>query len=72
VSVLISYTIEGHGHGAYVTVALTNGMLSDFHHEGHADGTAIERVMFTYSKIEFTWTDGGITSTDDWMTDTST
>jgi type VI secretion system Hcp family effector len=70
VSVLISYTIEGQGHGAYATVTLTNGMVQDFNHQGHSDGTALERISFTYSKIEFTWITGGITSVDDWMTAT--
>jgi len=71
VSVWISYTVEGQGHAAYVTIALTNGMVQDFNHMGHADGTAVERIAFTYSRIEFTWVTGGIVSTDDWMTDPS-
>ena len=66
VSVVISYTVEGQGHAAYATVTLTNGMVQDYNQSGHADGTAIERITFTYQKIEFTWVSGGITSVDDW------
>ena len=29
-------------------------------------GTGVETISFTYTKIEFTWAEGGITSTDDW------
>jgi type VI secretion system secreted protein Hcp len=25
-----------------------------------------EEIAFTYQKIEWTWTDGGITSSDEW------
>jgi type VI secretion system secreted protein Hcp len=25
-----------------------------------------EEVAFTYQRIEWTWTDGGVTSSDDW------
>jgi type VI secretion system secreted protein Hcp len=67
VTVLLSYTIEGQGHATYVTIALTNGMVQDYNQQAAADGTATERLTFTYSKIEFTWTTGGIVSTHDWM-----
>ena len=28
----------------------------------------LEMISFTYQKIEWTWVDGGITSTDNWET----
>jgi type VI secretion system secreted protein Hcp len=70
VAVMLSYTIEGQGHAAYATVALTAGMVQDFNQQAHADGTATERITFTYQKIEFTWVTGGIVSTDDWAAST--
>jgi type VI secretion system secreted protein Hcp len=69
-TVTISYVVEGQGHKAYATVALTNAMIRDFASTASFDGTAVETISFTYTKIEFTWTDGGITSTDDWMSST--
>lgn len=65
-TVTISYTVEGQGHKAYATVALTNAMIRDFNLASTATGTNVETISFTYTKIEFTWTDGGITSQDDW------
>ena len=63
----ISYVKEGHGHKPYVTISLTNGMIRDFNHSASDAGIAVETISFTYTKIEFTWVDGGIVSTDDWM-----
>lgn len=63
----LSYVVEGQGHKAYVTLSLTNAMIRDFHHEASFTGSATERISFTYTKIEFTWTEGGIVSVDDWM-----
>ena len=65
-TVTISYVVEGQGHKAYATVALTNAMVQDFSSKGSFDGTAVETISFTYTKIEFTWVNGGITSVDDW------
>jgi type VI secretion system secreted protein Hcp len=69
-TVTISYVVEGQGHKAYATVALTNAMIRDFNIASSYDGTNVETISFTYTKIEFTWTDGGITSLDDWMSPT--
>jgi type VI secretion system secreted protein Hcp len=62
----ISYTVEGQGHKSYATLSLTNAMVRDFQNEVTATGAAVETISFTYTKVEFTWTDGGISSTDDW------
>jgi type VI protein secretion system component Hcp len=45
-------------------------MIRDFNIDSSYDGTNVETISFTYTKIEFTWTDGGITSLDDWMSPT--
>jgi type VI secretion system secreted protein Hcp len=65
-TVTISYVIEGQGHKPYATVALTNAMIRDFNLQSSADGSNTETISFTYTKIEFTWSAGGITSVDDW------
>jgi hypothetical protein len=31
------------------------------------DGKLVEVVTFTYQKIEWTWSDGGIVAMDDWQ-----
>jgi type VI secretion system secreted protein Hcp len=62
----ISYTVEGQGHKSYATLSLTNAMIRDFQNDTSFTGTGVETISFTYTKVEFTWTDGGITSTDDW------
>jgi type VI secretion system secreted protein Hcp len=45
----------------YLTVKLTNAQVASRTQTG---GT--EEIGFTYQKIEWTWTDGGITAMDDW------
>jgi type VI secretion system secreted protein Hcp len=66
-TVTLSYTVEGQGHKAFATVALTNAMIQNFNIAASDNGSNVETISFIYTKIEFTWTDGGITSTDDWM-----
>ncbi len=45
------------------TIKLTNASVSDYvEHGGNVT------LSFTYQKIEWTWTDGGITASDDWET----
>jgi type VI secretion system secreted protein Hcp len=65
-TVNISYVVEGQGHKSYATLNLTNAMIRDFQNNTSATGTGVETISFTYTKVEFNWTDGGITSTDDW------
>jgi type VI secretion system secreted protein Hcp len=65
-TVNISYVVEGQGHKSYATLNLTNAMIRDFQNDTSATGTGVETISFTYTKVEFNWTDGGITSTDDW------
>jgi type VI secretion system secreted protein Hcp len=57
----------------HYTVKLTNASIASMHHvmpnNKHPDLTKFaeyEEVAFTYQKIEWTWTDGGITAQDDW------
>ena len=69
-SVELSYTVEGQGHAAFATVKLTNAVLRDFNQQASFTGTSVEKLTFTYTKIEFTWVKGGIVSEDDWMSAT--
>jgi type VI secretion system secreted protein Hcp len=55
------------------TITLTNASISDIVDimENNLDLEnaklpLLEEVSFTYQKIEWTWVDGGITSSDDW------
>ena len=55
------------------TVKLTNANIAsiDFRMDNirHPDlvkFSEYEEIAFTYQKIEWTWTDGGITASDDW------
>jgi type VI secretion system secreted protein Hcp len=57
----------------YYTIKLTNANITSmktfFPHTRIAENTHLghmEEVSFTYRKIEWTFTDGGITSEDDW------
>jgi type VI secretion system secreted protein Hcp len=66
----------GAGSGAevqYFTIKLTNASISLFRTEmpntKHADLAKLntfEEVAFTYQKIEWIWTDGGLSASDDW------
>lgn len=50
-------------------VRLVNAMISKIRVTAEGDGDPsrhISEVSFTYEKIEWTWTDGGITAMDDW------
>jgi type VI secretion system secreted protein Hcp len=57
------------------TVTLTNASIADitFVMPSTVDATTskspeLDRVSFTYQKIEWTWTEGGISASDDWET----
>jgi type VI secretion system secreted protein Hcp len=59
------------------TVSLTNAIVtsirdyrSDIPTEATASGAALQDVTFTYQKIQWTWTDGGLTAIDDWQAKT--
>jgi type VI secretion system secreted protein Hcp len=59
------------------TITLTNARIAsirEFMDENLAPAEAtlplLEEVTFTYQKIQWTWTDGGITATDDWSSAT--
>jgi type VI secretion system secreted protein Hcp len=56
------------------TVSLTNALITSIHEfmaddepPADTDQPMQEEVAFTYQKIQWTWTDGGITATDDWL-----
>ena len=58
----------------YYSVKLTNANISSIEFKmlntkdpDTAKFAPFEEVAFTYQKIEWTWTQGGITTTDDWM-----
>ncbi len=55
------------------TITLTNASIADIRESmpSNVDPSQVrlplqEEVSFTYQKIQWTWTDGGITSSDDW------
>jgi type VI secretion system secreted protein Hcp len=57
----------------YFTITLTNASIASFRTEmpnnKHADLAKLntfEEIAFTYQKIAWTWTDGGLSATDDW------
>jgi type VI secretion system secreted protein Hcp len=57
----------------HYTVTLTNANIAQIQASSEGDshaettkGEEIEKISFTYQKIEWTWTDGGITAGDDW------
>ena len=47
------------------TVKLTNANIASIRIV-EKDGKPVQEIAFTYQKIEWTWTDGGITAMDDW------
>lgn len=57
----------------HYTITMTNAsiaqiqsaMTEDSHVES-TKGEETEKISFTYQKIEWTWTDGGISANDDW------
>ena len=59
--------------GPYFTIALTNALIVDFALKSSSDQEPsgfekfeYEEIDMTYQKIEWTWTQGGITASDDW------
>ena len=57
----------------YFTITLTDASIAEIHtqmpntkHPDLAKLEIFEEVAFTYQKIEWTWTDGNITASDDW------
>lgn len=51
----------------YYTISLVNANIASVTVETDpATGEAYELISFTYQKIIWTWTDGGITAEDDW------
>jgi len=49
------------------TFELKNAFLTDFRHFTHLDGTLCFVACFAYHDVTLTWTQGGITATDDWL-----
>ena len=59
----------------HFTVRLTNAHMSSIHFRMANTRSAraarlpeYEEIAFTYQKIEWTWTDGGLSTEDDWET----
>jgi type VI secretion system secreted protein Hcp len=57
----------------HFTIKITNANIAQIQasseYDSHAEtksGEETEKISFTYQKIEWTWTDGGISSSDDW------
>ncbi|ADW67944.1 type VI secretion system tube protein TssD [Granulicella tundricola] len=55
------------------TITLTNASIASIHESmldnedpTRANYTLREEITFTYQKIQWLWTDGGITASDDW------
>ena len=48
------------------TIKLTNANIALLEQKLDPDGVPIEEIAFTYQKIEWTWLDGNITTSDDW------
>jgi type VI secretion system secreted protein Hcp len=48
------------------TVKLINANIASIKVVTNEDGSLQEVITFTYQKIEWTWTDGGIMAMDDW------
>jgi len=56
----------------YYTIELTNASIAGIgQSQAVGDPMPLEEVSFTYQKIVWTWTDGGITAEDDWETPVS-
>jgi type VI secretion system secreted protein Hcp len=77
--ILTTWVLRFWGPGAkgteqeFYTITLTNASISSVREYMVDNLTAadaslpmLEEVTFTYQKIEWTWTDGGITASDDW------
>ncbi len=64
-TVTISYSNDGATNLSkkqIATVKLTNAGAMDLQHVAGADGNALESITFSFTKIEYTWLDGGIVS----------
>ncbi len=56
------------GSNGYMLVKLTNASVAERSEESSAstDTLELEKISFTYQKIEVTFVNGGITAEDDW------
>ena len=51
----------------FYTVKLTNASIAEIHASTDATHPTTLDVSFTYQKIQWLWTDGGITAMDNWQ-----
>ncbi len=75
--VLRFWTPDAQGAGVekqYFTIKLTNAFIVSIGEDMALNKIepgiklpVLEQVAFVYQNIEWTWTDGGITASDDWM-----
>lgn len=56
----------GKGEVLAYKIKLTNANIASIRLVTDANGNLTEEISFTYQKIEWTWTEGGITAMDDW------
>ncbi|HLN61432.1 MAG TPA: type VI secretion system tube protein TssD [Symbiobacteriaceae bacterium] len=56
--------VDARGATAY-SITLQNASVAGIQQQSQS-GEAVEEISFTYQKITWTWTDGGITAMDDW------
>ena len=61
-TVTLSYMFEGASHTTVVTIVMTNAMIQDYDHSAQDSGGTVETLTFNYQKVEFNWTNGGITA----------
>jgi len=61
----------------HYTIKVTNAhictieaVMAEDSHAETTKGEETEKISFTYEKIEWTWNDGGISATDDWLVGT--
>ena len=51
--------------GTTYSITLQNASVAGIRQQSQS-GSNVEEISFTYQKITWTWTDGGITAEDDW------
>ena len=63
----VCYVKEGAGHKAYLKIDVSNALVSQYDHLASHDGSTVEKVSFSFTKMDYTWMDGGIMGTIDLM-----
>ena len=58
--VTVEYVKEGASLETYMKVELTGAIVSRYDHLGFDDGSTVEKLSLSYTKLEYTWMKGGI------------